>query len=195
MITALITFLVGLALIIPGILFLIFGEKKKEKLEKQYEAMYQQSRRFGWHSDKDEDRATFDKKYAKVEKLNDFYRKWIGFGWGRKLIYSVLNIISQVAAFAALCVWFVILIKLPMDRVEYAHWDEKVDYFNSLEEPTAEDITRAKRLNTCNYGEDAFIFLSAEEEEHVKTYKVNTDEMYRKFYKRVGVVEDTYDND
>lgn len=195
MFIALITFLVGLALIIPGILFLIFGEKKKEKLEKQYEAMYQQSRRFGWHSVKDEDRATFDKKYAKVEKLNNFYRKWIGFGWGRKLIYSVLNIISQVAAFAALCIWSVILIKLPMDRIEYAHWDEKVDYFNSLEEPTAEDITRAKRLNTCNYGEDAFIFLSAEEEEHVKIYKVDTDEMYRKFYKRVGVVEDTYDND
>lgn len=191
MITALITFLVGLALIIPGILFLFFGAKKKEKLEKQYEAMYQQS----WRIKPTEDRTAFDKKYAKVEKLNNFYRKWIGFGWGRKLIYSVLNIIFQVAAFVALCIWSTVLIKLPMDRVEYSHWDERVDYFNSLEEPTAEDIARAKRFNTCNYGEDAFLFLSEEEEEHVKTYKVNTDEMYRKFYKRVGVIGDNYDND
>ena len=191
MIIALITFLVGLALIIPGILFLFFGAKKKEKLEKQYEAMYQQSCRIK----PTEDRRDFDKKYAKVEKLNNFYRKWIGFGWGRKLIYSVLNIISQVAAFAALCIWSCVLIKLPIDRMEYSHWDERVDYFNGLEEPTAEDIARAKRLNTCDYGENAFIFLSAEEEEHVKTYKVNTDEMYRKFYKRVGVIGDNYDND
>lgn len=190
MITALITFLVGLALIIPGILFLFLGAKKKEKLEKQYEAMYQQS----WRIKPTEDRTAFDKKYAKVEKLNNFYRKWIGFGWGRKLIYSVLNVISQVAAFVALCIWSVVLIKLPLDRVEYSHWDERVDYFNSLEEPTAEDIARAKRFNTCNYG-DAFLFLSEEEEEHVKTYKVDTDEMYRKFYKRVGVIGDSYDND
>ena len=191
MIIALITFLVGLALIIPGILFLFFGAKKKEKLEKQYEAMYQQS----WRIKPTEDRRALDKKYAKVEKLNNFYRKWIGFGWGRKLIYSVLNIISQVAAFAALCIWFCVLIKLPIDRVEYSYWDERVDYFNNLEEPTAEDIARAKRLNTCDYGENAFIFLSAEEKDHVKTYKVNTDEMYRKFYKRVGVIGDNYDND
>lgn len=191
MLIALITFLVGLALIIPGILFLFLGAKKKEKLEKQYEAMYQQS----WRIKPTEDRTAFDKKYAKVEKLNNFYRKWIGFGWGRKLIYSVLNIISQVAAFAALCIWSCVLIKLPIDRVEYSHWDERVDYFNNLEEPTAEDIARAKRLNTCDYGENAFLFLSEEEEEHVKTYKVDTDEMYRKFYKRVGVIEDSYDND
>lgn len=191
MITALITFLVGLALIIPGTLFLFLGAKKKEKLEKQYEAMYQRS----WRIKPTEDRTAFDKKYAKVEKLNNFYRKWIGFGWGRKLIYSVINVISQIAAFAALCIWMVVLIKLPIDRVEYSHWDERVDYFNNLEEPTVEDITRAKRLNTYNYGEEAFMFLNEDEQKHVETYKVNTDEMYRKFYKRVGVIGDNYDND
>lgn len=191
MITALITFLVGLALIIPGILFLFLGAKKKEKLEKQYEAMYQRS----WRIKPTEDRTAFDKKYAKVEKLNNFYRKWIGFGWGRKLIYSVINVISQIAAFAALCIWLCVLIKLPIDRVEYSHWDERVDYFNNLEEPTAEDIARAKRLNTYNYGEETFMFLNEEEQKHVETYKVNTDEMYRKFYKRVGVIGDNYDND
>lgn len=191
MIIALITFLVGLALIIPGILFLFFGAKKKEKLEKQYEAMYQRS----WRIKPTEDRTAFDKKYAKVEKLNNFYRKWIGFGWGRKLIYSVINVISQIAAFVALCIWLCVLIKLPIDRVEYSHWDERVDYFNNLEEPTAEDIARAKRLNTYNYGEEAFMFLNEEEQKHVETYKVNTDEMYRKFYKRVGVIGDNYDND
>ena len=191
MITALITFLVGLALIIPGILFLFLGAKKKEKLEKQYEAMYQRS----WRIKPTEDRTAFDKKYAKVEKLNNFYRKWIGFGWGRKLIYSVINVISQIAAFAALCIWLCVFIKLPIDRVEYSHWDERVDYFNNLEEPTAEDIARAKRLNTYNYGEEAFMFLNEEEQKHVETYKVNTDEMYRKFYKRVGVIGDNYDND
>lgn len=191
MITALIMTIVGIAFIIPGILIFIFGYKKSEKLQEEYEAMYQKS----WRIKPNEDRTAFDKKYAKIKKLNDFYHKWIGFGWGRKLIYSVINVFSQIIAFTGMIILVFIIIALPIDRVAYTEWDEKVDYYNSLPEPTAEDIAKAERLNTYNYGENPFIFLDKDERKHVETYKVNTDEMYRKFYKRVGIIEDSYDND
>ena len=192
MVIAFVTLAVCAAALLPAVLIRVFlYEKEKKLLDKARHLWSLYAERKEAKGESDPEAKALFKKYKLVWAYTGIYHNWIGFGFGRKLVYSVINIASQVLAFCAIAVITGTLIKLPFDRAAYSRWDRKVDYYNSLEEPKIEDIEKAKRLNTFNYGEDAFIFLSPEEEKHVKEYMVDTDEMMRKFYKRVGIAENS----
>ena len=190
MVIAFVTLAICAVALLPAVLIRVFLCGKEEKLldkARHLWSLYVERKEAKGENDLVA-KALF-KKHKRAQAYTVIYHNWIGFGFGRKLIYSVINIASQVLAFCAIVVVTATLIKLPFDRAAYSRWDRKVDYYNNLEEPKIEDIEKAKRLNTFNYGEDAFLFLSPEEEKHVKEYKVDTDEMMRKFYKRVGITE------
>ena len=162
MIIALIYSIIGIALIIPEILIFIFSYKRPRELKREYEKLSYQV----CHLDsKDSSKVLLNKKCKKLEKLIDFYVNWIGYGWGKKIIYSVIDVISKIAAIVGVTIVMTIMIKLPLDRAAYANWDRTVDYYNSLSEPTSEDIKMAEKFNT-------------------RDYKIDTFEMWRKFYKR-----------
>ena len=189
MVIAFVTLAICAVALLPAVLIRVFLCGKEEKLldkARHLWSLYVERKEAKGENDLVA-KALF-KKHKRAQAYTVIYHNWIGFGFGRKLIYSVINIASQVLAFCAIVVVTATLIKLPFDRAAYSRWDRKVDYYNNLEEPKI-DIEKAKRLNTFNYGEDAFIFLSPEEEKHVKEYMVDTDEMMRKFYRRVGITE------
>ena len=190
MVIAFVTLAICAVALLPAVLIRVFLCGKEEKLldkARHLWSLYVERKEAKGENDLVA-KALF-KKHKRAQAYTVIYHNWIGFGFGRKLIYSVINIASQVLAFCAIVVVTATLIKLPFDRAAYSRWDRKVDYYNNLEEPKIEDIEKAKRLNTFNYGEDAFLFLSPEEEKHVKEYMVDTDEMMRKFYRRVGITE------
>lgn len=181
MIIALIYSIIGIALIIPEILIFIFSYKRPRELKREYEKL---SYRVCHLDPKDPSEALLNKKCKKLEKLIDFYANWIGYGWGKKVIYSIIDAISKIAVIVGVTTIITIMIKLPLDRAAYANWDRTVDYYNNLSEPTSEDIKMAERFNTRDYKKDDFIFLNKAEKEHIETYKIDTFEMWRKFYKK-----------
>lgn len=185
MITALIYSIVGIALIVPEILISIFSCKRPKELKREYEKLSYQVCHL---SLKDPSKALLNKKCKKLKKLIDFYMNWTGFGWGKKIVYSVIDIIFKIVAIAGTVMLITIMIKLPLDRAAYTNWDRTVNYYNNLSKPTREEIMMAEKFNTRNYGKDAFIFLDKDEWKHIKTYKIDTDEMWRKYYKRIGLV-------
>lgn len=179
---------------VPAILLYTLFYSKQEKVQKEHAKLERES--WDWNDEKDAEKPEyieFKKKLERAEKRYNFFKDWIGFGKGKKLIYSIVSVLSQIVIFCAFCAIFFLSIVWPIDRYNYRHWDEEVDYYNSIEEPTAEDIERAKKHNTCNYGENPFVFVSAEEKEHIKTYRVDTDAMMRKLYMRIGVIESDAD--
>lgn len=88
------------------------------------------------------------------------------------------------------------MIKLPLDRVAYANWDKTIDYYNTLSEPPREKIIEAEKLNRRidrGDSEDDFVFLDKDEWEHIKTHRVDTNKMWRKFFERVQPKEENND--
>lgn len=106
---------------------------------------------------------------------------------GKTWIYHVLvlvpTIIGTILSAATICM---VIISTPIDMYKYTHWDKKYTHYMSMEHPTYTDCKEAEQANADLEG---LIFI---EKVYIsKCEKINTEELWSRFYSNVKMYTDT----
>jgi hypothetical protein len=106
---------------------------------------------------------------------------------GKTWIYHILvlipTIIGTILSAAIICM---AIISTPIDMYKYKHWDKKYTHYMSMEHPTYTDCKEAEQANADLEG---LIFI---EKVYIsKCEKINTEELWSRFYSNVKMYTDT----
>lgn len=128
------------------------------------------------------------KTYSRSYKLRDrIYTHCNGELNGKTWIYHVLVLMPTfVGTILSVAIFCLAIISTPIEIYQYTHWNKRYTHYMSMEHPTYNDCKEAEETNADLEG---LIFIK---KEYInKCEKINTEELWSRFYSNVKVYSDT----
>ena len=130
------------------------------------------------------------KTYYRCSKLRDkIYTHCNSELNGKTWIYHVLVLIPTfIGTILSIAIVCMSIISTPIEIYKYTHWDKKYTYYMSMEHPTYNDCKEAEEANADLEG------LTFIKKEYInKCEKINTEELWSRFYSNVKIYTDTFE--